>query len=305
MLADLGIFNIKVNQQAIRNLDQFFGIIINEYTEVLNKNFPEEATRNFYKNILSLKLVKKNHMPSNVVGIYDSSKNEIIYGDEELQKDRSYAFFHELFHMSSSVDNNVGFHSDYAKCGYGINEGYTEYLTRQYFGSEEDDASYYIEMAAASVVNDVIGEEKMKHYYMNANFYALSLALHEYLGDETRTFIEKLDRYNRLSNTQLSFLFKVSFFDKCVTSLVEDISKLLAKMYIRKNIETLQSFSLDDKKSFTQFYFNYVSLLSKYQCPHLSDWKYQINPSFLTYYLEEMGFQKNSQANIDEEKRVK
>ena len=76
-------------------------------------------------------------------------------------------------------------------------------------------------------------------------------------------------------------------------------------MYIRKNIETLQSFSLDDKKSFTQFYFNYVSLLSKYQCAHLSDWKYQINPSYLTFYLEEMGFQKNSQANIDEEKRVK
>ena len=223
---------IQINHKNTPDFRGYIRPVIDEFVTVLEKNFSKITVAWFYQNVASLKLIKKKKLPSNVAGVFDSRKNEIICGEEE-----DFTIFHELFHMTSCHGGNVGFHDYHAKSGWGINEGYTEFLTRKYFGFEENDESYLVEVSIATVLNTIIGEEKMKELYMNADLEDFIFSLEKYLDEEeVCDFIHKMDRYTRFTNT-FPFLLKIPLVDQFVSSLVEDLSRYLAKMYKKKSME--------------------------------------------------------------------
>ena len=257
---------LKISTQSVSDIESSIRPIIHKFIDVIESNFPKECRDNFYHNISNLKLVRKEHL-YNVSGIYDSEENEITYED-----DNNYTLFHELFHMASSTRKNVGFHSDYTKSGYGINEGYTELLTRKYFGKDEEDTSYSVELSVASILENVIGEDKMKKLYMTANYYGLVFQLQEYIGDDSIKFIKLVDQYTKLTTTPIPILFKISFYEKLIKNVVDKISQYLALIYINKNQHQ------DDYK---QLYLEYNRLLVEYQSRDLLQYKYSINPTYI------------------------
>lgn len=272
--------NIKIQNKSIPNFREYIRPIIDSFIRVLEENFDEDMKHNFYHNISSLKLTKKKHLPAHVSGIFDSDKNEILYG-EDVSKEKPFDLFHELFHMSSCVNGNVGFHNKINRCGCGINEGYTELLTRKYFGWDERDYSYFNEVGVAAVINSVIGEERMKSLYMHGDYSGLLIELEHYLGKDAHSFVVKLDQYTRFM-TQAPFLVRIPPIDKRVMSLMDFVSKNLAKIYFKKN----ESLLMDENAS-QELFLNYYKLLYTWNSSELSYIKFPINASYLLSYLKD------------------
>lgn len=282
----MGMPIIKINQRTIPNFRGYIRPIIQEFVEVLEENFDDKVCNNFYRNVQSLKLTKKKHMPAYVAGIFDSKKNEIIYGEEDLlDDDGRFTIIHELFHMTSCQYGNVGFHDKYLQGGVGINEGFTELLTRKYFGCSDNDCSYLVETSVASVLASIIGEEKMTNLYMEGNYFGLLIALDTYLDSaKISDFFHKLDHFTALTSKS-PFILKLPFVDHTISTIMKDLSSSLANMYIRKNKNVVQNISFEDKKEIRKLYFQYENLIHQYNPYHLEFYHYSIQSEALSQYF--------------------
>lgn len=106
---------------------------------------------------------------------------------------------HELFHFSSDKTGNditnIGFWYDDGthKLGFGINEGYTEYLNEKYFNHHIPGYYDYF-MLIAQRVSEVFGEKKINNIYFNGSINDLIELLAEETSLERATkFINEMD----------------------------------------------------------------------------------------------------------------
>lgn len=280
---------IKIQNQEIPNFRGFIVPIIDEFIEMLEKNFKKEVLEHFYQNISTLKLVKKKRMPSHIVGAFNFEKNEILYRKDAVD-DLDYTLFHEFFHLASCHGRRVGFHDYTANCGWGINEGYTEFLTVKNFGLDEDSIGYLFEISVANILNSVIGEEKMIDLYTEANLFGLSLSLDHYLQKrETSDFIHKLDHFTSIT-TEFSLFQKIPLIKHYLSSITKDISNLLAKMYIQKNMDILQSIPYTDEKKILMFCSHYRDIIYQYIPMDFLPLEYVVDDYYLSSYLMKMGY---------------
>ena len=156
-----------------------------------------------YNNLNTVSTSTKKFEISNIVhgtnkeGAYLPFENEI-----ELQKKNYYStIFHELFHASSTIVDNesntifCGFEqikNNYEIIAVGINEGYTQYLTEEYF--KDVIQAYSYEKIIASVVETIVGKQKMQSLYFTANLKGLIEYLSQYeTYDEIFKFLHTLD----------------------------------------------------------------------------------------------------------------
>ncbi|MBQ6135213.1 MAG: hypothetical protein IJI60_02735 [Bacilli bacterium] len=280
---------IKIQQREIPDFRGYVRPIISEFIDVLEKNFPEDVVNHFYQNIRTLKLVKKKRMPSQAVGAFNRKKNEILYKDDATEE-LDYTLFHEFFHLASCHEKKVGFHDYTVNRGWGINEGFTEFLTVKYFGLDEDSVGYLFEISVVNVLNSILGEEKMTGLYMNANYLGLSLSLEHYLDrKQSDDFIRKLDHFTFVT-TDLPFLQNLFLMRHYISSLTKDISSFLAKMYIKKNLDTLQCIPYQDEAQIRNFYWHYRDIINQNIPMDFLPLEYGVDESFLLSYLEEMGY---------------
>lgn len=230
--------NIKINTEFEKSLDTFATKMIN--------TFEKEDLTLFYHNMNALKISKRDFtiknfiLNTNIRGAYDVKTNKITVN--EIYSNTS--IYHELLHMSSSIYKTKIRYSGFAQTsfklgnislGTGINEGYTELLTRRYFTKDCNvSATYRYETTIAEKLEEIIGQERMESLYLNANLQGLIQELKQWNSDkEISKFISRTDFIINHSNDKKYKLF----VEKKIQSSLKEINLFLINTYFKKNVE--------------------------------------------------------------------
>ncbi len=183
----------------VENANEHLQVSINKFIEMLHQKFPEELLLYFYRNIGSLdtKITSEKddvNKETVVLGSYRADKNRMLVSDDENE----ITIFHELFHMASTYydfktkTKYSGFCQN--TIGKGINEGYTQLLTNR--NTEGFSYFYLYETRIATMVEEIVGQEKMQKNYFTANLKGLIEELTKYISEEeVMKFIQALDFY--------------------------------------------------------------------------------------------------------------
>lgn len=157
------------------------------------------------KNILTLGIDKGNII--NVIrGLF---RNEFLIADYSITSNNinlytrhniENSIYHELLHMASSIYDKEkevrksGFFEgtkEYS-VGYGLDEGYTEYLNIKYFSSERK--CYLYEIIISRLVELIVSKNKMQKLYFKADLVGLCSSLAGYSTEKSvKNFIFKSD----------------------------------------------------------------------------------------------------------------
>lgn len=226
---------IDLNKEYLKSLSVHREII--NFLSVISFNRDKEDFVNLYRNLsdLQVNIIKRRLINYREVGSYLPIFNTIV-----LVEDRNInTINHELFHVASTgIDKNGDVFSGFSQCirdrafiGSGIDEGYTELLTNRYFYKDCVDKFYIFESLVMSLVEDIIGREKMEKLYFQGNLYGLIEELKKYSSEkEIRLFIRNVDFYNNLS---ISSRYLYFYKDELMTSLNE-IGSYLFKVFYTK-----------------------------------------------------------------------
>ena len=224
--------NIDLDEIERRN----FGEVLVNFTKTLENNFSSLDLAYFYNNIrtLSIETLRKE-IYNETVGEYSTYGNYILLYDDSLQ-----TLYHELFHMASSLEKNNKYYLGFRQVngerevGWGINEGYTELLTRRYFFNDKNLTyihNYSNEVKIVTYLEKIVGRKKMESLYLRADLVGLLKEIRMYLtNEETVDFISKTDRIRYLYYTLMS---NKSYFELYL-NYSRDIYLYLYKAYIRK-----------------------------------------------------------------------
>ncbi|MDO4369454.1 MAG: hypothetical protein Q4C29_02850 [bacterium] len=222
--------------------------IIN-FHDVLSNNFKENDLNNFYNNINNLKIYEKSFKLINFVlgkgreGLYEPVKNKLCIS-KECKDDTT--LYHELFHMSSSFVKDKLICSGFAQMnsksnnktiGVGINEGYTELLTSRYFNNEKPN-TYLEQTIICDSLEKIIGKDKMKSLYLNADLYGLVMELNKYISkEEIIGFIYYSDFItNHLKSNSINIEALLQCMKYTNIFLINAYHKKLEKIMQEKNI---------------------------------------------------------------------
>lgn len=261
----------------------------------------KENLKLFYNNINGLTVVKKNFTFFNIIlkqaraGDYSITFNRI----RVRKKDYERTIPHELFHLASAFydfNNKIVF-SGFLQYNYdfgtiigrGLNEGYTQVIKNRYFGTSN---SYVFETHFASLLDEIIGKDRMENLYLNANLYGLVEELKKYANiEDIMRFINSFDYINlRTNNSKKIELIKsnssyiarflVDCYMKKLKILLEEEKITVFEMYnyYADFLEKLNNratignkiayvfFELNDLKRTINDMSNYVTLVKKKRC---------------------------------------
>ena len=116
--------------------------------------------------------------------------------------------------------------------GDGLNEGYTDLLTKRYFGNVEVfESDYDFEILIASFIEEIVEKDVMEKLYLTADFQGLMGILKRYAyEDEIRIFIKDLDfvlKYNDENKLNKKNI-------KILNEVIKNISEFLVRTNYRK-----------------------------------------------------------------------
>jgi hypothetical protein len=171
-------FMVKATDKDFEENDTRFKLELTHFVEVMSKHKSPELLQALYTNAKDIKIIKNfeagiNNAERGSSGLYYGSANKI----ELMHKS---AIYHELMHMASARKNGgnyyIGF--SYNNVGDGLNEGYTELMTKRYFNTTGG-SSYKILVNMMSKVEEIVGQEKMEKYYLQSNLTGLMNELYD------------------------------------------------------------------------------------------------------------------------------
>lgn len=254
-----GIVNpIKAKQKESFNIEKYLNYNelnnqIKKFYYTLKTYLPHVSLSAFENNIKTLRITSKEKsvkdliiemLHKEIVGAeYDSNTNKIIFYPQEYEKlgeDKdtfiSSAITHELLHMASSYKKGLiricGFSQTLAnsyEIGYGINEGFTEYLNCKYFNQKAVPA-YEPLQNITKIIAEIVGVETMEKLYFQGNLKGLVNELSKYQSQEqSLDLIYDIDKAHRELNSETK------------QQLLETIKNNLSNLYIKKQ-ETQQSY---------------------------------------------------------------
>lgn len=196
--------------------------IIEEFDKLFSENFQEKNKYLFNKNIKELKINESkmgildyiSMMRSGDVlqGEYDPLENniDIILNNNQEEEKYKSTIMHELLHMSSSKNSSFcGFSQltlsrkgKTVPIGFGINEGYTEKLNREYFSKYNEPDVYEEEMLLVGGIEKIVGKEKMQEFYFDANLMGVIRYLNFYEKDLDKIIdiVFKIDHFRESRN---------------------------------------------------------------------------------------------------------
>lgn len=254
---------------------------VSKFARIMTTNFSSDSLIILYNNINELKMEKihlnekKEHFKNKFlrkglldldVASYNVVFNRIRVSGENVDLDLP----HELFHMSSSVNDNdndmlyCGFEqttiSNNKTIGIGFNEGYTELMVKKYYGDSilSNSTNYMYLRDIAENIELIIGRSKMEKYYLSANLKGFITELSKYSSfDKAIDFIATTDYlYKHLNEArkrkkEKEFLiekikFIYMFIVECITrstiKLLEDkkINEDYLLPIISKKVKTLK-----------------------------------------------------------------
>ena len=226
-------------------LKKEFGNLILDFAKTVKEKIPEANLSTFLNNINTLKTTTQNYSLENKVlnnhiqGEYISETNTISLS----KKNFSLTIYHELFHAISTIYDKA---SETAYCGFnqiikkkesignGLNEGYTQLLSVRYFGDRKIMTNAYIyEQRIASIIEKIVGKEKMRSLYFSSNLIGLMNELTKYSSEEeVHDFITSLD----FVNDHMGDKYITPSSKQIITNNLKYINKFLVKTYLQKNL---------------------------------------------------------------------
>ena len=240
-----GHFTNIIKELKHEKSSEEFGEYINNFAWVLNNNFSKDDLQNFKKNIRGLSAYGIYFQVGDIfrfdtfLGRYDTINNSISI---DLRRDKNKSsIYHELFHMASTrVGDRVidsGFHhymGEKISVGEGLNEGYTDLLTKRYFNETGYETYYNKELIYASLLEQIVGKEKMESLYLKGDL---------------RGLMSELEKYDTLDNIK-HFINEIDYIRKSDGIVVDrqriyNMNYFLIDAYIRKKV--LNGESLNDK----------------------------------------------------------
>ena len=261
------ISHIKLTKEDIENIRKKpIGDELLKFRKKICKNFKSENLNLLNNNIKTAKIKIKYFAPEILSLKFSSGKYKLKENKITLiNLLKKGSTNHEFFHMATSFyDTKVqtgfsGFQQSFyflnKGIGYGLNEGYTELLTKRYFYEEIKFRNYSYDICTffAEKLEKIVEKERMELFYMTADLYGL----HKYLlnfddSENVLKFIKTLD----------SLLTKVSSFNlKKYQIHYELIECYLAKWYMIKKKQELDK-NIIDKNTFDIEIKNYIDSLS-------------------------------------------
>lgn len=151
----------------------------------------------FKKNLRTLKVVVVPKIESGIMGTYNAMENT-IYIDENYIDILDEIIYHELFHMASTKVNgencSIGFFNGTLFTYF--NEGYTEVLTKRYFGDKSKAYPYMIEMPIVQLFEFIIGQDLMERLYSECNYLDMLMEFSKYTKkqEDTYTTLNEIDK---------------------------------------------------------------------------------------------------------------
>ena len=238
-------------EEKAQILKKQFGENVLYFVEtILDKN-PDANLSLLYENLPTLDIFLKNYNFSNMVlrasncGDYNTKTN--IARVTQNKNLFSQSFYHELFHVSSTLYDKQedisysGFCRFYPDgiTGIGINEGYTEIMTERYFANETElfQPTFYIyEKFFASKLEEIVGKEKMEQLYFETDLEGLIEELKQCASeDDIKSFLINTDVLTHvIYNDSVSF----KLLDKII-SRVEQTLDFLVESYIKMQYKKL------------------------------------------------------------------
>ena len=191
--------------------------------------FPKKYSKNYYRNLKSLKLFKVDDFYDNELdGYYDMNNNTLFFSDVSV-------IGHELMHMASYdvVKGNYAFDNNDEDISNGFIEGMTEYLTIMLWG-ENYISSYYFETFCASMLSNIDGI--IKSYFMPNYDNFINL------------FPNKKDIYSLMYSLGYYSLKTEKIVDVTDVDKIEVLDRLKIKEAIKNTINSLINIELSYEK---------------------------------------------------------
>ena len=214
-------------ERADRLLDSINNKYVDRFVFTLFVSNKYDYLDNFYSNlsnsiIIKNRLLQKIFLSNNNYGGHCLSRHNsylILGNDKDLEKNHATLTpYHELFHLLTTrfdSDNDVRIGFQYNDFGKALNEGYTEIMTRRYFGYlNENDCNTCLHFTwFAEMVEDIIGKDKMEYYYLKSDIEGLILELEKYLPREkVINMIKSMDKM--FNNEEKLFEYQKDILDK-------------------------------------------------------------------------------------------
>jgi len=181
------ISHIKLTKEDIENIRKKpIGNELLKFRKKICKNFKSENLNLLNNNIKTVKIKIKYFAPEILSLKFSSGKYSLQKNRIKLIKlFKEGSTNHEFFHLATSFyDPKVqtgfsGFQQSFyflsKGIGYGLNEGYTELLTKRYFNEEIKyrDYSYDICTFFSSKLEEIVEKDRMENFYMTADLHSL------------------------------------------------------------------------------------------------------------------------------------
>lgn len=239
--------------------DRVLKEMINTFVSVLEEKISKDNLRLLYNNMSTLKIENKSILLEQVLGIFkDNTTTGQYYLEDNVisilpLKDKNILskyvgveieeyivnLYHELLHMSSTVldrEKNMVFSgfSQIGKVGIGIalDDAYTEILLYRYFNLDKEYMSYKYEVIITTLIEDIIGKDKMTNLYFKADLYELVKKLETYNTKENIIeFIENLDSIYVLCDHSKRYRNDIIYYHNKIAQFLVDtyLNKLKEK----------------------------------------------------------------------------
>jgi len=279
---------IKKEYKKFEAKDKILQEIINNFTYVLERDVLKENLILFYNNISTLKIdnkivldnLKKNKYNKNIiVGYYFLQENIIsilplgkckylnVSTEEYIAN-----LCHELLHMSSSIvdnENRVSFSgfcqvTDNNEIGIALDDAYTEILAFRYFNLNTDYMSYDYEIIITSLIEDIIGKDKMTTLYFNANLYDFVNELEKYNSrDNIIKFLDDLDSIYVLRDQRSGYKKDMIYYHNEISNFIVGTYQNKLNDDLKKEIITIDEYNrnLDKYISNIHIAFNKLGII--------------------------------------------
>lgn len=193
-----------------------------------------QSYRNLYKNLENIKIEYPNSSNINllnsigVTSFYDSINNVAVL-DRRMSNGSHYKnlLIHELLHVASYNKNELGFKNISSYNSVSLNEGYTEYLTRNILNSFEYGMSTYNnDVNNTMIFKCIIGENNLTNVYFNGGLLKL-LELYINSVGSSNNIKEIIINMDKEHNERVkNFNFDNEYKDKYIPLLISDFSKI-------------------------------------------------------------------------------
>lgn len=204
-----------------------FGRYIENFIETLVLKGGNFDFTYFFKNLKTLQVIVVPKLDGDTIGEYNIKEN-VIYIDSRYIDRIEDIIYHELFHMLSSTRKKDRCYSGLNNEGLFVsfNEGYTEVLTKRYFGDRSKMKAYTLERDFAELIEIVAGQAEMENLYSKIDYRGLLERLSMY-GDMSELYI-KIGGMNTVRKNCTS-----SNMDKCIL-LYKKSLLMVIEMFIKK-----------------------------------------------------------------------